>query len=164
VRDQIIGGALVNGVISAFLAWLTFLHHAVVPMRGDPSILNDVIGTAALIPLFICVIATPLVRKAMRAGKFEPLDTPSSARTMLLWLPANSFLRGLLLALASIATCAPVLLGLLLMFGVHGMSVSGFVTLKFFYAGSVAALASPIIALYVMASAQPSGEPILSEA
>jgi hypothetical protein len=153
VRDQIIGGALVNGVINAFLAWLTFRHHAVVPMQGDPSILNDVIATAVLMPLFICVIATPLVRKAMQAGKFEPLATASSARTMVLWLPAHSFLRGLLMALAALATCAPVLLGLLLMFGVHSMSVAGFATLKLFYSGIVGALVSPLVALYVMAAA-----------
>ena len=163
VRDQIIGGALVNGVINAFLAWLTFRHHAVVPMQGDPSILNDVIATAVLMPLFICMIATPLVRKAMHAGKFEPLSTPSSTRTMVLWLPANSFLRGLLLALAALATCAPVLLGLLLMFGVHSMSVAGFTTLKLFYSGILGALVSPVIALYVMAAATP-GEPAVAAA
>lgn len=160
VRDQIIGGALVNGVINAFLAWLTFRHHAVVSMKGDPSILNDVIATAVLMPLFICIIATPLVRKAMQAGKIEPLTAPSAARTMVLWLPANSFLRGLLLALASLATCAPVLLGLLLMFGVHSMSVSGFATLKLFYAGVLGALTSLVVALYAMAASAAHAEPI----
>jgi hypothetical protein len=165
VRDQTIGGALVNGAINAFLAWLTFRHHAVVPMRGDPSILNDVIATAVLMPLFICMIATPLVRKAMHAGKFGPLDAPSSARTMVLWLPANSFLRGLFLSLGGLASCAPLLLGLLLMFGVQSMSVSGFATLKFFYSAVLGGLASPVVALYVMASQQPAAaEPALSEA
>lgn len=164
VRDQIIGGALVNGVLNAFLAWLTFRHHALVPMQGDPSILNDLIATAVLMPLFICVIGTPLVRKALRAGKFEPLTTLSSGRTMVLWLPANSFLRGLLLALGALATCAPVLLGLLLLFGVHSMSVAGFTTLKLVYSGILGALVSPLVALYVMASAANVAEPAAAAA
>jgi hypothetical protein len=42
------------------------------------------------------------------------------------------------------------------MFGVHSMSVSGFATLKLVYAAILGALASLIVALYVMASA---GEP-----
>lgn len=155
VHEQIIGGALVNGVINAFLGWLTFRHHPVVPIKGDPSILNDVIATSVLMPLFICLIATPLVRKAMRAGKTQAIESPSAMRTMILWLPASSFLRGALLALASLATCTPILLGMLLMFDVQSMSVAGFATLKFFYAGILAGLVSPVVALYAMAAPQP---------
>jgi hypothetical protein len=76
VHEQIVGGALFNGVINAALAWLTFRHHPIVPMHGDPSILNDVIATSGLMPLFICLIGTPLVRKALRAGKFQPPARP----------------------------------------------------------------------------------------
>jgi hypothetical protein len=165
VREQIVGGALVNGVINAFLGWLTFRHHSVVPMHGDPSILNDVIATSVLMPLFICVIATPLVHKALQSGKARALDAdaPSAVRTMILWLPANSFLRGALLAAAALATCTPLLLGTLLLCGVHGMSVAGFATLKFFYAGTLAGLVSPIVALYAMAAPRPLKAAVLSE-
>jgi hypothetical protein len=157
VRDQIIGGGVFNALISALLGWLTFRQLAAVPMHGEPSILSDVIATSVLLPLFICVIATPLVHKAMQAGKVLPLHGESDARTMLLWLPGNSLLRGVLLALAALATCAPVLLGSLLLFGVTSMSVGGFAVLKLFYAGILAAAVSPIVALYAMASAAPSG-------
>lgn len=164
VHEQIIGGALVNGVINAFLAWLTFRKHPVVPMTGDPSILNDVIATSVLLPLFLCLIATPLVRKALQAGKAQPLDAPSPVRTMILWLPASSFLRGALLAVAALATCAPLLLGLLLLLDVHSMSLGGFAALKFFYAGLLAAIASPIVALYAMARPEPLKAAALGEA
>jgi hypothetical protein len=100
----------------------------------------------------------------MQAGKFEPLAAASSARTMVLWLPANSFLRGLLFATAALATCAPLLLGLLLMFGVHSMSVAGFATLKLVYSALIGALVSPLVALYVMAAAGESAEPAASAA
>ena len=152
VHEQLIGGALVNGLINALLGWLTFRNHPVVPMQGDPSLLNDIIATSVLMPWFICVIGTPLVRKALRAGKAEALAGPSSARTMVLWLPANSLLRGGLLAVASLATCAPLLLGGLLVFGVHGMSVASFAVLKLFYAGLLGGLVSLVVALYAMAA------------
>jgi hypothetical protein len=156
VREQIIGGALVNGVLNGVLAWLTFRKHAVVPMTGDPSLLNDVLATAVVMPLAICLIATPLVRKAIQAGKVEPLSAAATpARTMLLWLPEHSLLRGLVLAFAALATCAPLLLGSLLVFGVHDLSVTGFAAIKFFYAAIVAGLVSPIIALYVLVNPQP---------
>jgi hypothetical protein len=164
VHEQIVGGALVNGVINAVLGWLTFRHHLVVPMQGDPSLLNDVIATSVIMPLFICVIGSWLVRKAVQAGKVAPLDAPSAARTMIMWLPANSFLRGALLAVAALATCTPLLLGALLLCGVNGMSVAGFATLKFFYAGALAGLVSPIVALYAMAVPLPLKAAALSEA
>ena len=155
VHDQIIGGALVNGVINGLLGWLTFRKHPIVPITGDPSIVNDVIATSVALPLFICLIATPLVRKAVAAGKTQALVEPSPERTMILWLPAHSLLRGIVLAVAALATGAPLLLGALWMFGVQGMSVGAFATLKFFYAGILAGLVSPIVALYAMATPQP---------
>jgi hypothetical protein len=152
VRDHVIGGAVCNGPINALLAWLTFRTHGVAPMQGDPSILNDVIGTASLMPLMICVIGTPLVRKVVHAGKVEPWIRASAERTMLMWLPANSVLRGLILALAALATVAPMLLGVLLALGVQHMSVGGYVTLKLVYTSILGALVSPLVALYVMAT------------
>lgn len=152
VHEQIIGAAVINGVINALLAWLTFRKHASVPMHGDPSILGDALGTALLLPLLLCLIATPLIRKAVRAGKVAPISLQSPRRTMLLWLPRTSFVRGLVLAVGALATCAPVMLGALTLFGVQGMSVTGFVVLKLFYAGIMAALVSPIVALYVLVS------------
>jgi hypothetical protein len=155
VHDQIIGSAIFNAVLSALLAWLTFRRHASVPMKGDPSIIGDAIGTAVLLPLLTCLIVTPLVRKAMKAGKFEPLVQPSSGRSMVLWLPSLSFLRGLVLALGALATCAPVWLGLMVLAGVDQLSVGAFVFMKTVYAAVMAGLCAPIIALYVMATQPP---------
>lgn len=156
VRDQMIGGAILNGPINALFAWLTFRGHGGAPMQGDPSILNDVIGTSVLLPLIICLIGTPLIRKFVHAGKIQAWVTPSAERTMLLWLPSNPVLRGLILSLAALATLAPMLLGVLLAFGVQHMSVGGYATLKLFYCALLAALVSPLVAAYVMATATPA--------
>jgi hypothetical protein len=156
IHEQIIGAAIVNGLLNGLLGWLAFRKHPAVPMLGESSIVNDTIGTAVLLPLFVCLIATPLIRKAVKAGKVAPLTAASEARSMVLWLPANPFLRGLVLALGALASCATVLLGLLALLGVQQMSVSGFVIVKMLYSAILAALVSPIIALYVLASEAPT--------
>lgn len=155
IHDQIIGSAIFNALLGALLAWLTFRHHTSVPMKGDPSIIGDAIGTAVLLPLLTCLIVTPLVRKAMKAGKFEPLAQASAGRSMLLWLPSLSFLRGLVLALGALATCAPFWLGLLVLAGIDQLPVGAFVFMKSVYAAVMAGACAPIIALYVMATPPP---------
>ena len=152
IQDQIIGSAIFNALLNALLAWLTFRRHASVPMKGDPSIIGDAIGTAVLLPLLTCVIVTPLVRKVLKTGKLEPLVTPSPARSMVLWLPRLSFARGLVLALGALATCAPIYLGLLVVAGIDQLSVGAFVAIKTVYAALMAGLCAPVIALYVMAA------------
>jgi len=152
MREHVVGAAVVNGVLNACLAWLGFRAHDHVPMRGEQSILNDAIGTAVLLPLLLCMIATPLIRKAVQAGKVHALALHTPERAMSLWLPSSALLRGLVLAVGALATCAPVFLGLLWLFGVQEMSVSGFALLKALYAGLMAAVVSPLVALYVLAS------------
>jgi len=163
VHDQIIGSAVFNALLNALLAWLTFRRHTAVPLKGDPSIIGDAIGTAVLLPLLTCLIVTPLVRKALKTGKLEPLLTPSPGRSMVLWLPSLSFFRGLVLALAALATCAPVFLGLLVLAGVEQLSVGAFIFVKTLYAAVMAGLCAPVIALYVMATApRLAAQPALS--
>jgi hypothetical protein len=154
VHEQIIGSALFNLMLNAGLAWLGFRHHDAVPMRGDPSILNDAIGTAVLLPLLTCLIVTPLVRKRVRSGKLEPLIELPPGYDMLHWLPSWSFFRGLVLALLCLAWVTPLYLGLLFLCGVESMSVGGFVVVKGLYAAIMAAQVSPAIALYVMATTE----------
>jgi hypothetical protein len=152
VQDQIIGSAVFNALLNALLAWMSLHKLASVPMTGNPSIVGDAIVTAILLPLLTCLIVTPLVRKAIKAGKVTPLSTPSPGRSMVLWLPSLSFFRGLVLALGVLATCTPALLGLLVLAGVEQLSVGAFIFIKTIYAAVMAGLVAPVIALYVMAS------------
>jgi hypothetical protein len=155
LNDQIIGGAIFNFVLNTLLAWLTFRRHEVVPLKGDQSIVANVLGIAIILPLLSCVIVTPLVRKAIQAGKVEPLQQASTGRTVVLWLPKLSLLRGLVLSLLSLAWAAPLVLAVLVFAGVASMSVGGFVFVNGLYAAAISAGVSPIVALYVLASAEP---------
>jgi hypothetical protein len=155
VHDQIIGSAIFNVLLNAFLAWLTFRHEPAVPMKGDPSIVGDTIGTALILPIVTCLVITPLVRRAIRAGKVEPLTTMSQELEMVLWLPRWSFVRGLVVGIACLAWLAPVLLGLLLLAGIESLPLSAFIIVKATYAGVMAAVVAPVFALYTLATAEP---------
>lgn len=154
IQDQAIGSGIFNLLLNALIAWLTFRKLPAVPISGDPSITGDVIGTMILLPLLTCVIVTPLVRKAVQAGKVEPLHEDTSARRMVRWLPSNSFLRGLALGFISLALFGPLLLGAFMVAGVQTMSVGGYVFIKALYAAALAAVNAPVIALYVLAKEQ----------
>ena len=165
VNDHIIGSGVFNLLVNALLGWLSFRHHNPAPMRGDPSILNDAIATAALLPLLICLIVTPLVRKRVRSGKLEPITSLAGSFDMLAWLPHSSFLRGLTLSLLCLAWLTPLYLGSLMTFGVTSLSLGSFVVVKALVAGVTAALVAPVVALYAMATTQPAEEVLeLSEA
>jgi hypothetical protein len=155
VHDQIIGAGIFNLLLNAGLTWLSFRHHKLVPMTGDPSIVGDTIGTALIMPLLICLIASPLVRKAMKAGKVDAFSESSRVRSILRWLPAWSFVRGLVLGLVCVAWFAPPLLLLFKLAGVENMSVGGYVLVKSLFAGALAAVVSPVVAMYVLATTAP---------
>jgi len=159
VHDQIIGAGIFNLLLNAGLAWLSFRHHKVVPMTGDPSIVGDTIGTALILPLVVCLIASPLVRKAIKAGKVDALSASSRVRSMVLWLPRWSFFRGLVLGLIGVAWFAPPLLLLFKLAGVENMSVGGYVVVKALFAGALAAAVSPVMALYVLSTTAPAPAP-----
>jgi hypothetical protein len=164
ISEHVIGGGVFNLLLSAVLAWLAFRHHDVVPLRGDPGIVRDALGTVVILPFLTCLIVTGLVRKSVKAGKVEPTLGPSPQRSMLLWLPRSTFLRSLVFALLSLAFFAPVLLGLFLVSGIDHLSVGSFVAIKGLYAGVLAACNSPFIALYVLATSEAPAAVLSDEA
>jgi hypothetical protein len=150
IRDHMIGAAVINFLIGIIGGILAFRHHTPVPMTGDPSIVNDTIGTAIILPIATCLIVTPLVRKAIAHGKVAPLA--GAEGSMLMWLPRNTFLRSCALALCCLAWFAPVLLGLLLLAQVHALPLGAYVVIKSTFAAVMAGLVCPVVALYVMAT------------
>jgi hypothetical protein len=156
VHDHIIGSAIFNVLFNSLLAWLTFRHQPFVPMKGDPSIVGDTIGTALILPVLTCLIITPLVRRRLRSGKVEPLAAIPHDYRMVLWLPSWSFFRGLVVGIACLAWFAPVLLGLLLLAGVESLPLGAFIIVKATYAGVMAACVSPIFAMHTLATSDPA--------
>ena len=147
-----VGSAIFNFVLNGVIAWLLFRGVAEVPLWGQQSIAGDTIGTTLFLPLFTCLIVTPLVRRHLRARDLGPLGSSVMADTLLRWLPVNTFRRGLSLGAACVVVVAPSAIGALAAIGTTGMPFWGFVAFKAAFAAGLALAVQPMIALWVVRS------------
>jgi hypothetical protein len=122
-----------------------------VPLWGPQSIAGDTVGTTFLLPLLTTLIVTPLARGALRAGRFEPLVWTRDVPALLRCLPSGTFGRGCVLGLLCTAIFAPLAIGALAACGVSEQTLLGFVVFKALFAGGLAALVTPAIALLAIA-------------
>lgn len=146
--EEGVGSVVVNLLLNGVIAFLMFRGAASVPLWGQQSIAGDTIGTTFFLPLFTCLIVTPLARKQVRSGRLAPLDgTPLG----LAWLPARAFWRGAVLGVISAALVAPPAIILLSRLGVTEQSFWGFVAFKAVFAAALGAVMTPLIALWAIA-------------
>ena len=80
IVDQVIGAGIINFILNAGIAWAIARALARVPLWGNPSIANDTVATAFLLPFITCVIVTPLIRKKIVAGGLQPLPEACGSR------------------------------------------------------------------------------------
>jgi hypothetical protein len=151
LREQGVGSGIFNFVLNGLIAWLMFRGQATVPLFGQQSIAGDTIGTCFFLPLLTCLIATRIVRGHVRAGKVAALGWSRASQPILRWLPAGTFVRGLVLAAACIAVFATLTIALLAALGVAEMSLWHFLAFKASFAALLAAIVTPVIALWAFA-------------
>jgi hypothetical protein len=149
-NEQTIAPAVFNFLLNAGLGWVLFRHLQLVPLWGDPSIAGDIAGTLFFLPFFTCLIVTPLVKRAARAGKVEGLAIAPAEHPLLRLLPRSIWARAMVVGLASVVLLGGPLIGLLSVLGVEGWSVGTAVTIKGIYAALIAALVTPYLALYAL--------------
>jgi hypothetical protein len=154
VNEQTIAPAVFNLLLNAGLGWLVFRKLERVPLWGDPSLGGDIVGTMFLLPLLTCLIVTPLVKRAARTGKVAWLSFAPAEHPILRLFPRSIWLRSLLLGFASLLLCGVPLIGLLSLLGVESWSVGVTVIAKGLYAALDAALVTPYVAMYALASGE----------
>ena len=153
IREQVIAPAAINFVLNAGIAWLIFRGRGVVPLWGEGGIAPDAIATLFLLPFLTCLIVTPLVRRALRAGKVPPLDGVIGLPAVILRLPRALLGRAAVLGLGGVAVGAPLVLGAAALAG-GALAVPTLVLAKGVYTGALAALVGPLIALRTLAEAR----------
>ena len=157
--EQSVGSVVVNLLINSVIAYLMFRGAATVPLWGQQSIAGDTIGTTFFLPLFTCLIVTPLVRRQVRAGAVAAFPgTPLGLQ----WMPERTFRRGARLGLICAVVVAPPTLWLLTRLGVTEQSFWGFVTFKACFAAALGAPVTPLIALWAIANPALRSQPALS--
>ncbi|HEX6030805.1 MAG TPA: hypothetical protein VFY90_05180, partial [Tepidiformaceae bacterium] len=118
LTSQILVGAAVNLVLNGAIGWAAFRSLDRVPFSGSPGISRDLVGTAFLLPLLVCLIATPLVRAEVRRGKIASAEPSGSISR---FLPRSLLLRGIALGLLAAVTIAPLTIWALQTLGIRGM-------------------------------------------
>lgn len=138
----------VNVVLNAAIGWAMFRGVAAVPLWGVSSIGGDTLGTSFFLPAITCLIVTPLVRGQARRGA-APVFGPLAGWLRPFQRPLP--LRALALGLACIPLAGGAAVALLAVLGVGALDFAPFLAWKALYAGALAALVQPAVALLALA-------------
>jgi hypothetical protein len=146
---QTIAPFIVNALVNGAIAWAVYRGLAALPLWGDKSIGGDALVTSFLLPLIICLIVTPLIRAMAKQGKAPAFDGALGG-----WLrifQRSLFLRSLVFGVASTVVLGGIAVALLTVFGVQSLDFNAFIVWKTLYAGALAAIVTPVIALVALA-------------
>jgi hypothetical protein len=113
-----------------------------------------------ILPVLVCLIATPLVRKQYRQAKVPPVASLADVPAWIQKLPRNLFLRALAIGLVVSAVVSPGLVGGVSLLGFEQVDVVAYALAKGVICGLVAAVISPPLALRAIADVV--GEPAAS--
>lgn len=62
-------GAGINFLLNGAIGWMLYRHLAHIPLYGRQSIAGDIVVTSLLLPMLVCLIATPLIRSEVRKAR-----------------------------------------------------------------------------------------------
>jgi hypothetical protein len=153
--EQILVPVLFNVGFNAALGWFTFRNELPVPLWRAPSLTHpsvggDILGMLFFLPFFTCVIATPLIKRAVRIGKLERVSITPEEHWLLRSMPRGVFARAGFIGLGCALLLGPLSIGGLALLGMSDWSLEAAVWFKGVYAGLLAALVQPPIALYAI--------------
>lgn len=150
LTEHVIGSAIVNFLLNALIAWLSFRHVEAVPLWGTQSIGGDLVGTTIVLPLLTCLIVTRIVRWHLRAGKIDQAELSRDWPGFLRALPDSILARGLVLAALTTMIAVPLILATLYAGNIESLELRSFVLFKATYAAVLAMMVQPLVALRAM--------------
>lgn len=142
--EQGAAASVINVLLNAGIAWVSYRAVETVPMWGMQGIAADVTATSFLLPAITCLIVTRLARHEVRKGRFPTIA--SNERTATPSLPRSVRGRAVVLGLVCLVIVAPLAIGILNVLGVAGMPFQSFVLFKAIFAGCFALVVTPFIA------------------
>jgi hypothetical protein len=150
IRDALLIAAIVNGTLSALIAWLVTVGedevpNAAVPLIEGPSVVVDTVGTFFVLPFLTTLAITTVIWKELREGHLTrlPLAPGSFAQR----LPDTRLRRATWIGLLCLLTLGPIGAVVLLLLDYGGISIGEFVIYKAIVGIALGALVTPLIAM-----------------
>jgi hypothetical protein len=150
IRDALVIAAVVNGSLSALIAWLVTLGEhevptAAVPLVEGPSVVVDTVGTFFVLPFLTTLLITTVIWKEMREGHLTRLRlAPGSFAER---LPDTRLRRATWIGLLCLLALGPIGAVVLLLLDYGGISISEFVIYKAIVGVALGVLVTPLIAM-----------------
>jgi hypothetical protein len=148
--SQALIGALINFVLNGAIGWILYSKLSEIPLYGPQSIAGDVVATSFLLPVLVCLIATPLIRNEVRMGRIPAENWIHSGSSRVAHLLRNLLLRAVVVGLAALLV-SPVTIWTIDALGVAGLGLWSFLLFKAAFAAALAGVISPIVAAWALA-------------
>jgi hypothetical protein len=133
LRDALLIAAVVNGALSALIAWLVTVGEdevplSAVPLAEGPSVLVDTVATCFVLPFLTTLAITTVVWKEMREGHLTRLRRAAGSYAER--LPATRLRRATWVGLICLVALGPIAAAGVLLFDYGDISIGEFVLFK----------------------------------
>ena len=145
---------LIAVAVNVVLLWLTHRHSEAVPLWGREGVVADLVATSGLLPAITVLIATPLVRRAVRAGVVAAAPLDGWTRLRRGGIPARVAAFGAV-GVALLGPVVWVVASMSSAASAGGLSIGTFVALKLGFVFLYATVVTPPIARLAMADGVP---------
>jgi hypothetical protein len=149
IRDALVIAGVINGSLSALIAWLITLGEdevptAAVPLVEGPSVVVDTVATFFVLPFLTTLLITTVIWKELREGHLTRL--PLSRGSFAERLPDTRLRRATMIGLLCLAVLGPIGAVVLLLLDYGGISIGEFVIYKAIVGIVLGAAVTPPIA------------------
>jgi hypothetical protein len=163
IINAVVIAAIVNGILSALIAWGTAAPEDEIPLWaaplvGGPSTIVDTVATLFILPFLTTLIVTSVAWHEMREGKLAPLMVDRNADPLLARLPARRVRRGAYFGVLTVVLLAPVSVVLLIAFDFGDIGVGDFVLYKAIFGVLLGLVVTPPIGIAALTDTEVAAE------
>jgi MFS family permease len=161
IRDALVIAAVINGTLSALIAWLVTLGedevpNAAVPLIEGPSVVVDTVGTFFVLPFLTTLLITTVIWKELREGHLTRVPLPAGSFAER--LPDTRLRRAAVIGLLCLLALGPIGAVVLVLLDYGGISITEFVIYKAIVGIVLGAVVTPPIAMVAFADEPPPAE------
>jgi hypothetical protein len=147
IIDQGILAFIINSTINAAIGYVIYISRLTLPLWGMTSIAGDIIIMTFLLTVIVSYLVTLATYKKIKNGRLEKATWRRLSNQFLGILPANTFLRAMILAVLFTIILVPIVIATLAALGINEMTIMTFVIFKGTLAGFLGIIVAPLSAV-----------------